>query len=101
MMFMLQSLTLFHIPLSQALASKTDWDWDYSTESGAIGNDLTKNSTSGFTALSGGLRYNYGSFYSIGKFGYWWSFTEVYAGSAFYRYLYYNSSYLYSNYYTG
>ena len=32
--------------------------------------------TSGFSGLPGGLRYDYGTFFAIGKFGVWWSSTE-------------------------
>ncbi|MCE5305999.1 fibrobacter succinogenes major paralogous domain-containing protein [bacterium] len=40
--------------LAKALAAKTDWS--SSTEVGAVGNDLSKNNSSGFTALPGGFR---------------------------------------------
>ncbi|MCX6309140.1 MAG: hypothetical protein NTY32_10045, partial [Bacteroidia bacterium] len=50
--------------------------WNTSTTVGAIGNDLTKNNTSGFTALPGGYRSNYGTFSDVGDNGYWWSSTE-------------------------
>jgi len=59
---------------AKALASKTDW---YSSTSvGAIGNDLTKNNTTGFTALPGGGRIFSGTFIFRGNSGYWWSSTE-------------------------
>lgn len=60
--------------VAKALASKTDWA--SSTDAGAVGNDLTKNNSSGFTALPGGYRYGYGGFSSIGFNGYWWTSTE-------------------------
>ncbi|MCX6309152.1 MAG: fibrobacter succinogenes major paralogous domain-containing protein [Bacteroidia bacterium] len=59
--------------------------WNTSTTVGAIGNDLTKNNTSGFTALPGGYRYSNGTFYSIGNYGNWWSSTEYSTTSAWYR----------------
>ena len=65
--------------VAKALASKTDWD--SSTNGRAIGNDLTKNNTSCFTALPGGYRYD-GSFYNMGGHGYWWSSTAGYTGDA-------------------
>jgi uncharacterized protein (TIGR02145 family) len=43
----------------------------------------------GFTALPGGYRYNYGAFYGIGYNGYWWSSTEDDTLNAWYRYMYY------------
>lgn len=43
---------------------------------------------SGFSALPGGYRYNEGSFYNIGKNGYWWSSTMHDPASAWSRYIY-------------
>lgn len=48
--------------------------------------------TVGFRALPGGYRINYGSFYSIGYNGYWWSATEDNATSAWNRYMDFNYS---------
>ena len=48
--------------------------------------------SSGFTALPGGYRFNYGTYDSIGNFGLWWSSTEDFAGYAWNRYLYYSYS---------
>jgi len=52
------------------LASKTDWA--FSNTPGTVGNDLTKNNATGFSALPGGCRINTGYFYYIGNAGYWW-----------------------------
>jgi len=46
----------------------------------------------GFTALPGGRRFNEGSFYNFGEFGYWWSTTEHDSYYAFYRGIAYNHS---------
>jgi len=46
----------------------------------------------GFSALPGGYRYYYGSFYHIRDTGYWWSTTENNDGNAWYRYLHYSNS---------
>jgi len=47
----------------------------------------------GFTALPGGYRYNaYGSFYYIGKNGYWWSSTEYNTNNAWIVLMKYNFS---------
>jgi uncharacterized protein (TIGR02145 family) len=45
---------------------------------------------SGFTALPGGGRSNYGSFDFIGNYGYWWCSTENDISSAWCRNLYYS-----------
>jgi uncharacterized protein (TIGR02145 family) len=76
--------------VAKALASTTKWD--STTEEGAIGNDLTKNNSTCFTALPGGYRYFSGYFGSIGKKGYWWSSTEYGLYSACYRSLFCNNS---------
>jgi uncharacterized protein (TIGR02145 family) len=58
--------------IAKSLASSTDWVSD--TTHGTIGNDLTLNNRSGFSALPGGSRLDYdGTFVGIGKYGYWWS----------------------------
>jgi len=44
---------------------------------------------SGFSGLPGGFRNYNGSFYFIGKNGFWWSSTEYNSFNAWYRYLYY------------
>lgn len=43
--------------------------------------------SSGFSALSAGIRSSDGSFWSLGSTGYWWSSTESYSTSAWYRYM--------------
>ena len=70
--------------IAKSLAAKTDWN-KYSTVVGAVGNCLTKNNSSGFSALPGGDR-GY-----LGKFGYqktdgiWWSATSSVAPLAWTR----------------
>jgi len=46
----------------------------------------------GFTALPGGFRDNYGSFYNVGNYGYWWSSTEYNKDIAWKWSMSYNSS---------
>jgi len=53
---------------------------------------------SGFTALPGGIRLDYGSFYFIGNDGAWWSSTELDANYAFSRLLNYDNYHLVNNY---
>ena len=43
--------------------------------------------SSGFTGLPGGIRNNDGIFHNIGYYGNWWSSSESYTTSAWYRYL--------------
>jgi uncharacterized protein (TIGR02145 family) len=50
--------------------------------------------TSGFTALPGGSRGTYGSFFFEGSYGYWWSATES-GSDAWIRYLYSSQSDVY------
>jgi uncharacterized protein (TIGR02145 family) len=46
----------------------------------------------GFTALPGGYRHDYGTFYDLGYYAYFWSSTEFSSFSAWYRYLHYYDS---------
>jgi len=83
--------------IAKSMAAKTDWFTSTSLPSllsstWAIGNDLTFNNRSGFSALPGGYRDLSGDFYSIGYYGYWWSATENDLSPS--RYLYYGSGYL-------
>ncbi len=50
---------------------------------------------SGFTALPGGFRHSYGTFYSVGSHGFWWSATEDGSSRAWYRYLYFDYANVY------
>lgn len=79
--------------IAKALAATTDW-YTY-TGTGTPGADLTKNNSSGFTALPGGNRLKDGTFGNIGYYGNWWSSTELYTSSAWYRYLIYDGYGLY------
>jgi uncharacterized protein (TIGR02145 family) len=76
--------------IAKSLAATTGWTT--STNTGAIGNDLTKNNTSGFSGLSGGCRNFNGSFSNIGTYGYWWSSTEGNTGYAWFHALHCLSS---------
>jgi len=70
--------------------------WSTSTTIGSIGNDLTKNNTSGLAGLPGGYRNSDGAFSGVGYGGGWWSSTEDSPGDAWARYLSYYYSYVYS-----
>jgi len=77
--------------IAKSLAAPTGWST--SINIGAIGNDLTKNNTSGFAGLPGGccgVRVTFDGneiFDGIGYFGHWWSSTEDYANGAWLRYM--------------
>lgn len=81
------------VSVAKALAATTNWA--SITDAGAVGNDLTKNNASGFTALPGGGRidgtYN-GSFNFIGLFGYWWTSSERTVTSVWHENLTYKGS---------
>lgn len=62
-------------------------------------NTGASNST-GFTALPGGYRYYGAIFGSILNNGYWWSSTGFDTGTAWCRYISYNSAEIYSSYLT-
>jgi uncharacterized protein (TIGR02145 family) len=78
---------------AKALSATTNWcAWNTdSGEVGAIGNrSLTRNNSTGFTALPGGFRNTYATYEGGTKFGYWWSSTQDDATFAYPRYLSYN-----------
>jgi len=72
--------------LSRALASTTNWIAD--TSAGAIDNDLTKNNSSGFSALPCGSRGDNGTFRRVGSYCFWWSSTDDVTYSAWSRFIY-------------
>lgn len=78
--------------IAKSLAVKTDWS-TYS-DVGTVGCDLTKNNTSGFSALPAGYRYADGSFQDLSYLGSWWCSTEFNAALAYYRTLSYRFDYL-------
>ncbi len=80
--------------VAKALATTTDWA--AYTDAGTIGNDLTKNNSSGFSALPGGERsFNDGTFSYVGSTGFWWSANEYDTYGALSRYLTFSGSLVY------
>jgi uncharacterized protein (TIGR02145 family) len=77
--------------------------WTSSATEGAVGNHdyIAKRNASGFTALPGGVRFNNGTYQSIGLSGNWWTSTSYSAleGFAWYRALGCNLNYVYIDYY--
>lgn len=73
--------------VAKALAARYDWILT-TAATYAIGNDLTKNNVTGFSALPSGFRSDTGPYIQFGFNCYWWSPKEVngsYTGSAYYR----------------
>jgi uncharacterized protein (TIGR02145 family) len=75
--------------IAKSLAAKVLWNTH--TSIGVIGNDLSANNRSGFTALPGGYRLNSSSFSYIKISGFWWTSTESSGTKAF------NSSMMFSS----
>lgn len=73
--------------VAKALAAATEWT--IFSEGGSVGKDLTKNNSSGFTALPGGYRLN-GKFNKIGDYSGWWSSTESAENNAWIRVLFFS-----------
>ncbi|MFM8977150.1 MAG: fibrobacter succinogenes major paralogous domain-containing protein, partial [Bacteroidota bacterium] len=63
-----------------------------------VSNEIVATNTSGFTALPGGLRDHDGDFIGLTYVGYWWSSSVSSGSDAWYRYLGYDSSYVYRGY---
>jgi uncharacterized protein (TIGR02145 family) len=80
--------------IAMALAAKTDWGSGPYGDAGSPCINLTKNNSSGFSALPGGFRQYWGAFARQNGDGGWWSATQSNADRAFYRYLYPNFNYL-------
>ena len=80
--------------IAKSMAAQTDW-YTGTTTVGAIGNYLSKNNSSGFSALPGGCRNYDGDFLYLSSYCAWWSATETDASWACYRDLPYYLEYLF------
>lgn len=78
--------------IAKSIAAQSDWSSN--SFAGVIGNDLSKNNASNFSALPAGSRSNKGIFSNQSNDGYWWSATEFGASSAYHSTLSCNASYL-------
>lgn len=76
--------------LGKSMAATSSW-FNSSTV-GNIGNDLTKNNTSGFAGFAVGWRNGGGSFGEVGGSAMWWSSTESSTSNAWARDLGFSSS---------
>lgn len=75
--------------IAKSLAAKTDWNFYNSI--GVVGNDLTTNNITGFSAMPGGSRGYKGVFYDQGNEAWWWSSTETDAWDVWCTYLFYGN----------
>ena len=68
-----------------------------SKERGAIGNDLTANNSSGFSALPGGVHDYSGTFFDQNVLGWWWTSTKKDASFTYARAIMYTGFDLYKS----
>lgn len=69
--------------IAKSISAKSLWKTNTST--GSIGFDLSKNNSSGFSAVPGGYRFGGGAFGGLGSYGSWWSITEGSSDNAWSR----------------
>jgi uncharacterized protein (TIGR02145 family) len=62
--------------IAKSLAATTNWEISSFSDKGAIGNDLSANNSSGFSALPGGFLDNILYSNRIGKTGIWWTASD-------------------------
>jgi uncharacterized protein (TIGR02145 family) len=89
--------TLSGNKIAKSMCTKTDWPSD-SLDTGAVGNDASKNNASGFSVIPAGYRYYDGAFRDQGNIGYFWTATEQDASYSLYRYLWYVDPFLSNGY---
>lgn len=82
--------------VGKSLAATSYWALSDNGET-TIGNDLTKNNKSGFTALPGGCRDDTGLFQDITYSGFWWTSSPIW-NEAWYRSMYYYDGYVFKEY---
>ena len=89
--------TGWHVPTDAEFTQLTDYLGGEAVAGGKMKATTLWNSpnegatnSSGFSALPGGLRNNYGNYNNIGDNGYFWSATESTGNSAWDRYLYFS-----------
>ena len=76
--------------IAKSMATKTDWKISSGGAEGAVGNDLTINNRSGFSALPCGSRDFNNDFNGQDSIGYWWSGTNAGATCTWSRSLFFD-----------
>lgn len=77
------------VNVAKALAAQTDWF--NSMVEGAVGNNMSANNYTGFTALPGGDRGGTnGTFFNVKEAAFWWTSTEHDISNAWYWYFDFN-----------
>lgn len=76
--------------IAKSLAATTNWLTSLNTC--VIGNNLSINNATSFTALPGGFRHTDGSFYAQNRYAYWWTSSQNDASNAWYWHMYYDSA---------
>lgn len=66
--------------IAKAMAAKTNWNPNDGTC--VVGNTLSTNNATGFTAIPGGRRYSNGNFYDLLNHGIWWTSSQNYEDTA-------------------
>jgi uncharacterized protein (TIGR02145 family) len=79
--------------MGKSLAATTHWESISSISTiGAIGNNLSANNKSGFSALPGGNRYHGNkAFQGVGVVGAWWNSTEINSSTPWYWQMVYSN----------
>jgi uncharacterized protein (TIGR02145 family) len=80
------------IKIAKSLSTKTNWAG--ATVPGAIGNDLSANNATGFSAFPGGWRGYDGVFFNSGEDSYWWTSTKADALNSYFCNIEFNNYYL-------
>jgi uncharacterized protein (TIGR02145 family) len=69
--------------IAKSLAARTGWNTD--SNPGSVGNNLSINNSTGFTALAGGIRYiGPEGFIQLGVRGSWWAVADDFTQAYFY-----------------
>ncbi len=79
--------------IAKSLAAQTDWYPD--SGGGSVGNDISTNNKSGFSAYPAGGCFADGDFRNIGVESNWWHAKDANSSFAFYRLIRFDGDYVY------